>query len=235
VTSHPPTAAQYRDAYSAVQDRLDDLLAASGGSEPVPSCPGWTVRDVLAHLVGLCDDWVSQRLDGYASASWTADQVARYEGYNIPDLLRRWTLLAAEFARLDDHPAIGPPARWAFGDAIIHEADLRGALGAGRAPHEAVLLSLEGTITRWRDVLNNIRPPTTLVLQPVDAPEWTLGPASDGPPIVVSPTAYELFRALAGRRTEEQVRAWSWSSNPDAIISAGLPYPFHWAEIAITD
>jgi len=235
MTSTPPTAEQYRDAYSALHRRLDDLLAPTHGAEPVPSCPGWTVRDVLAHLVGLCDDWINNRLGGYATPSWTADQVARHSGYTISALLERWTRLVREFAQLDDHPAMGPPARWAFGDAIIHEADLRGALGAARAPHAAVLLSLEGTIVRWRDVLSNTRPPTMLVLRPIDAPEWTLGPVTEDAPVVVRPAAYELFRALAGRRTEEQVRAWSWSGNPDAILIAGLPYPFQWAESPITD
>jgi uncharacterized protein (TIGR03083 family) len=201
----------------------------------VPSCPGWTARDVLAHLVGLCDDWVNQRLDGYATTTWTADQVARYATNTVPQLLERWTQLAVAFAHLEDHPAFGPPAPWAFGDAVIHEADLRGALDAGHLPHEAVLLSLEGTITRWRDVLNNTRPPTMLIVRPIDAPEWTLGPPSNDPPVTVNPTAHELFRALAGRRTEEQVLTWSWSSNPDAILNAGLPYPFHWANAPITD
>jgi uncharacterized protein (TIGR03083 family) len=230
-----PTASQYQDAYAALRRRLVDLLNASDGSEPVPSCPGWTARDVLAHLVGLCDDWVNQRLDGYATASWTAAQVARYATNTVPDLLDRWSHLAVAFAALEDHPVIGPPARWAFGDAVIHEADLRGALEAGHVPHESVLLSLEGTIIRWREVLNNTHPPTTLIIRPSDAPEWTLGPPTNDPPVVATPTAHELFRALAGRRTEEQVRTWSWSSNPDAILNAGLPYPFHWATAPITD
>jgi hypothetical protein len=183
----------------------------------------------------LCDDWINQRLDGYATTSWTADQVDRYAAYNVQDLLERWSQLAVDLALLDDHPTMGPPTRWAFGDAIIHEADLRGALAAGHAPHDAVLLSLEGTVHRWRETLNGTQPPTTLILRPTDAPEWTLGPLSHERPVTVSPTAYELFRALAGRRTKEQVRDWHWSRDPDAILSVGLPYPFHWAKTAIAD
>jgi uncharacterized protein (TIGR03083 family) len=235
VNSSPPTAEQYRDAYSALHLRLGALLATTEGSELVPSCPEWTVRDVLAHLVGLCEDWIENRLDGYASPSWTAQQIARHHDHGIAGLLERWSDLIPDFARLDDHPNIGPPARWAFGDAIIHEADLRGGLEAGRAPHDAVLLSLTGTIVRWRAVLDNANPPTTLVLRPADAPEWILGSLNSDTPIVASPTAYELFRALAGRRTEEQVRAWSWSADPDPILRLGLPYPFQWAGNPITD
>ena len=140
--------ADFVDAYAALQVRLSVLLSRRDGSAAVPSCPGWTVRDVLAHLVGLCEDWIDHRLAGYASASWAAQQVTRYEGYSLDDLLQQWRSLVPDFARLDDDPQMGPPARWAFGDAIIHEADLRGALSAGRAPHEAVVLSLKGSIVR---------------------------------------------------------------------------------------
>jgi len=227
--------ARYQDAYVALRVRLGEPLSLTDGSARVPSCPEWTVRDVLAHLVGLCEDWTRHRLEGYASASWTADQVARYADLGVADLLQRWAELTPSFAGLDDDPQVGPPARWAFGDAIIHEAHLRGALSADRAPNEAVLLSLKGSIVRWRAVLNRTEPATTLVVRPRDAREWVLGPPTPDPAIVIAPTAYELFRALAGRRSREQVRAWRWSTDPDPIRELGLPYPLQWAKTEITD
>jgi uncharacterized protein (TIGR03083 family) len=212
-----------------------ELLSPADRSLSVPSCPGWTVRDVLAHLVGLCEDWVDHRLDGYASAAWTADQVRRYDDLELADLLSRWTDLATEFVRLDDDPLMGPPARWAFGDAVVHEADLRGALEAGRVPTDAVLLSLKGSIVRWREVVRAVDPPTTVIVRPTDAREWILGPPSTDPPLIVTPTAYDLFRALAGRRTREQVTAWPWSGDPEPVLALGLPYPFQWSATEITD
>jgi uncharacterized protein (TIGR03083 family) len=235
MSSSPPTTAQYLDAYVALQVRVCELLSSADGSTAVPSCPEWSVRDVLAHLVGLCEDWVGHRLDGYASASWTARQVARYGDVTLTDLSDRWTGLMRDFARLDDDPQMGPPARWAFGDAVVHEADLRGALAAGRVPADAVLLSLKGSIARWREVLNRADPPITLVVRPTDAREWILGTTATDPTLVVTPTAYELFRALAGRRSRNQVGAWPWSADPDRILKLGLPYPFQWARTDITD
>jgi uncharacterized protein (TIGR03083 family) len=231
----PPDHDELRDAYAALQLRLVELLGSTDGSTRVPSCPEWSVRDVLAHLVGLCEDWVDHRLDGYASAPWTADQIARFGDSSVAALLSRWSELLPDFASLDDDPLMGPPARWAFGDAVIHEADLRGALSAGRVPADAVLLSLKGTIPRWRGVLRNVSPPTTLIVRPPDAREWALGLPSEQPPVVATPTAYELFRALAGRRTTEQVRAWPWSADPEPILSLGLPYPFQWTRNEILD
>ena len=234
MSSPPPTRADYLDAYAALQVRTCELLSGDDGSLTVPSCPEWTVRDVVAHLVGLCEDWIQHRLDGYASESWTAQQIARHADVSLADLLGRWTALVPEFAALDDEPNVGPPARWAFGDAVVHEADVRGALTAGRVPADAVMLSLKGTIVRWREVLAHADPPMTLIIRPTDGREWILG-APNNPSIIASPTAYELFRALAGRRSQEQVKGWPWSTDPAPILQLGLPYPFRWADTSITD
>jgi uncharacterized protein (TIGR03083 family) len=230
-----PTPAEFLDAYAGVRLRFRELLRDRDGAPPIPACPGWSSRDLLAHLVGLCEDWVDGRLDGYASAAWTADQLGRYTNLTTTDLLDRWDGAATAFAKLGDDPQLGPPARWAFGDAVIHEADARGALAAGRVPPDAVMLALQGTIGRWRQTIAPIDPPTTLIVRPPDAREWKLGPPNDNEPVIVKPSAYELFRALAGRRTLDQVRGWDWSADPEPFLSLGLPYPFTWAETPLAD
>jgi hypothetical protein len=53
----------------------------------VPACPGWRVREVVAHLAGLCEDWVEGRLQGYGSSQWTAAQVDRYSAATIEEIL----------------------------------------------------------------------------------------------------------------------------------------------------
>ena len=60
--------------YRSVRERLGDLLrtlplpadpeAASPWELPVPACPGWRVRDVLAHLVGNLEDGRAGRISG---------------------------------------------------------------------------------------------------------------------------------------------------------------------------
>ena len=120
---------------------------------PVPSCPGWRVRDVVAHLAGLCEDWVDHHLGGYASDGWTSTQVSRFSQNSLDEILDRWRSAMTQFVALDDDPVMGAPARWAFGDAVSHEADIRGALHFGRVPDDAVLLALKPAISRWRQVL----------------------------------------------------------------------------------
>jgi uncharacterized protein (TIGR03083 family) len=233
VTLNGP-AADYLSAYRAIYERITEVVTDGSCGVAVPACPGWRVHDVLAHLCGLCEDWVDHRLEGYASEDWTAIQVARHVGAECSRILDSWADALGPFARLDDELFGFPPARWAFGDAVVHEADVRGALGTGRVPDDAVVLALENTMKRWhREVLRRARVP---VLHVQCAPyDWWLGAPGDPNATVVEAPLYEVFRGLAGRRSAEQVCAWNWSSDPGPYLSAGLPYPFHWATMHILE
>ena len=221
-------------AYIGVRDRIVSLLRNAESSVVVPSCPRWQVKDVVGHLAGLCEDWVGHRLDGYASDEWTAAQVDRFAACGIDEVFERWYSASECFLQLDDDPVMGPPARWAFGDAVTHEADIRGALGAERVPYEAALVGLKGSISRWRDVLSQAKTPTLLLRAP-DAREWWLGTPDDPEMTVAEAPAYELFRALTGRRSKAQMERWEWSGDPQPYLAAGLPYPFRSANIDIQD
>jgi uncharacterized protein (TIGR03083 family) len=220
--------------YAAVHARVAVIVLEGDPEMPVPACPGWRVRDVVAHLAGLCEDWVDHRLDGYASERWTDAQVSRSSGETLEQMLERWRRAAERFAQLEDDPVMGPPARWAFGDAITHEADIRGALQAGRVPSDAVLRSLKGSVARWRETLRYASAPTLLLVAP-DAQGWWLGVRDDPMVVVAEAPAYEFFRALSGRRSPSQVRGWKWSGSPDPFLDIGLPYPFHWADWDVLD
>lgn len=234
----PPTGATLGrvnlDAYRGVKARVADLVGGADVGRRVPSTPAWTIREVVAHLTGLCEDWVGHRLDGYASPAWTNAQVARFASCSVPEVLNCWDAAIESFAALPDDPVMGPPARWAFGDAVTHEADLRGALGLGRVPDDAVAVALKGAIGRWRQVLAEAKAPPLLLRAP-DLRDWWLGTPDDAEAVVVEVPAYEVFRALAGRRSEEQVRSWRWSRDPDPYLTPGLAYPFSWATTAQTD
>ena len=54
----------------------------------------------------------------------------------------------------------------------------------------------------------------TLHVRTPDGPEWWLGTANDPEALVVEAPLYDVFRALAGRRSKDQVREWSWSAEP---------------------
>ena len=222
------------EAYLAVKDRVTGLVRTADAACVVPATPAWNVRDVVAHLTGLCEDWVAHRLDGYASQEWADAQVNRFASNSVAEVLQSWDVAAEAFAALPDDAIMGPPARWAFGDAVTHEADLRGALDSGRVPENFVAIVLKGSIARWRQVLFEANAPPLLLRAP-DLREWWLGAPSEADTAVVEAPAYEIFRALAGRRTEDQVRSWHWSADPTPFLKPGLPYPFSWATASVTD
>jgi uncharacterized protein (TIGR03083 family) len=236
-TADHGAAPDYAAAYDAVRSRLMAASLTAQSTAAVPSCPGWDVHDVVAHLAGLCQDWVEQRFDGYASDPWTASQIARFAGWSMDDIFHAWSEAADAFTRVPDDTFLSSPPRWAFGDAVVHEADLRGATGLARVPTSAVLLSLRGAIARWRDVVQAADGPS-LVIRSREGHEWRLGhrdarPDDDG--AVVETSLYELFRALAGRRSAAHVRDWDWSRDPKPFLDIGLPYPFRWASSHIGD
>lgn len=221
------------ELYLAIVHRIGGIVDEGVADAVLPACPAWRVRDVVAHLAALAEDWVTDNLDNYASDDWTAAQVERFASLPLADTLLRLKSAATQLVHLADHPAMGPPARFAFGDAVVHEADLRGALGLERVPTDAVAASLKGQIAMWRSTLKRASTPTLLLR--TELREWWLGSPDDPEHVSVETDSYEVFRALAGRRSERQVRAWRWSKEPAPFLACGLPYPFSFASSAIDD
>jgi hypothetical protein len=108
---------------------------------------------------------------------------------------------------------------------VIHEADFRGAVGDGRVPDVVVALALKGAISRRRRLLADARTPTLVVRVP-DQRDWWIGVRDDPEAVTVIAPAYELFRALAGRRTQEQVQAWDWDQDPSPYLAGRTSVPF---------
>ncbi len=224
----------YLEAYDGVRRRLEPVLADADPGQTVPACPGWTVADVLAHLVGLCEDWVRGRFDGYASEGWTAAHLQRHRGESCASLLDTWRATMKAFSERDDSPLGATPARWAFGDAVVHEGDLRGAAAAGRVPDPAVGLGLQGALDRWQQALQRAELGGVRVVGPDGRELWT-GPPENEHPVELAVEPYEVFRGLAGRRSAAQVASWAWSEDPSPYLAAGPPYPFRWARVPIVD
>jgi uncharacterized protein (TIGR03083 family) len=224
------------EPYLAVVARVTGLARGAEGAldENVPACPQWTARQVIAHLAGLAEDWVAGRLDDYGSDTWAAAQVTRFEGQSLDEVLAAWSAAANAFSTLGPSPIGGTPARWAFGDGVVHEADLCPVLAPGRrVPEEAMALGLKAAVARWRVELGAAGVPPLDVVA-TDMRTWRVGDP-DAAAHVVTTTGYELFRGLFGRRTRAQVEASGWSCAPDTYLDVGLPYPFRWATTPLQD
>lgn len=222
--------AEAERGYLEVVDRIEALvgehrLALDSG---VKACPEWTVRDLLGHLTGIAEDWRDGRFDGYASTEWTGAQVARHTGSEWSELRTAWRSAIAGLPSAAPHPQLGPPWRWLFGDALTHEADLREtADDATRPPDDAVLTGLAQMVGRWRHDMGAAGSAPSLRLTATGIRSWVIG-ADANPDAHVEADAYELWRALTGRRSLEAIHKFSWTGAP-AGASAWfdrLPYPF---------
>ena len=56
------TAERRRQALLAQTGRLAHDVGAAGPDAPVPTCPGWTVTDLVTH-VGQTQHWVSEMIE----------------------------------------------------------------------------------------------------------------------------------------------------------------------------
>ncbi|MFV2197989.1 maleylpyruvate isomerase family mycothiol-dependent enzyme [Nocardiopsis sp. LOL_012] len=201
--------------YSEAHGRLIDLalgLPPGELSAAVPACPAWTVRQTYAHLAGVCVDVAAGTVTPPVTDQVTAGQVADRDGRDIAEICQEWRTSAPvllDLMRSQGKARYRLPAV----DVWNHENDIRGALGlAAQTEHAEALLdfSLTGMGRSWPQE----RPALTVTATDAER-SWTLGEGT-GPHW--RGTAFELYRALMGRRTTGQIIAMDWSGDPAPVV-----------------
>ncbi|WP_051342203.1 maleylpyruvate isomerase N-terminal domain-containing protein [Pseudonocardia spinosispora] len=195
--------------YQETKNRIAGLVSEldeSGLGTVVPACPAWSIREVVAHLAAVAEDWTAGRLTGPPDDDETAAQVARFAGRGMAEVMAAWTEAAA---RLDHQAAtagLNPP----IGDIVSHEQDIRGALGRPGA-RDCVALSYSAD-----QVLTMLRTPVPLRIT-VDGVQYRSGPA-EGAVIGLTTTRFEALRWRTGRRSRAQLAAMDWSGDPAPLL-----------------
>ena len=174
----------------------------------VPACPDWTVKDLAAHAVGVAVDVAAGRVEGAGSDPWTAAQVEARREASLEDLLAEWQAVPVQeaLAGVDAMQA----AQVVF-DLTTHEHDLRGALGLpGERDSQGVEVGWEWATT----VLGQLRDGygEGAIVLTTSHGSTTCGSAA--PTSGVTADRFELFRAMTGRRSSEQVASWDWTGEP---------------------
>ena len=228
------------DLYAETRRRVVDLVGGLDPSLAVPACPGWDVHDVVAHVVGLASDVTTGRVDGYAGAAWTAQQVAERSSATMPELIAEWDSLLDGFLAVNRDLAgsglpdtinhvLGPVPTASFEaafhvDLLHHEHDLLGAAGRPRR------IALPADVAAMRAQLTNVRlrfaadSMPTLRVAPSDAGRtWDVG--SGSPSASVSAPTIELLRSFGGRRTIEEIQSFDWTGEYDGMAER-LVLPF---------
>jgi uncharacterized protein (TIGR03083 family) len=225
--------------YEETRARIVELIRDADGDAPVPACPSWSVRDVMAHVTGLYDDIVSGNLAGAATDEWTTAQVERRRDLTVEELLADSHDVGPKLAAtLDDFP--GRYGNQVVADLAVHEQDIRGAvgqpggrdsaavsvgtellLGAMVGPGAAALglppLEMRANGRCW--LVGTGGPPTA-------DPEAAIAAALASPVIRVTAPPFELFRALTGRRSATQIRGFDWTADPGPHLALFDLWPF---------
>ena len=178
-------------------ERLDaDALAAT-----VPACPDWAVRDLLSHMVGLGADVLAGDEPDDHNSAWTQRQVEARRDRSAADLLAEWRGLADPLMDWMREHGSRP-----LNDVVIHEQDLRGAVGVvGGRDSDGLRIVRDRMAGRFAAGVGDL-PPVALV-----SGEWTWcsqGEVGDAV-VVVEADAFDLARALTSRRTADQLRSWT--------------------------
>jgi uncharacterized protein (TIGR03083 family) len=210
-------------AYRVVCRRVDALVRGRDSITElaVPACPGWTIRQVVAHLTGIAQDIVSLNLEEKGTGPWADAQVDRLGQHSIDDLLELWRqsldTVAANLALASDSGV----CQLVF-DTLTHEHDIRGALGepGSRAGDLASKPALGFVATMSDRFIRQAGLPALRLTTP------TIGSVQLGDPhagrghVALSTTDFEALRAFGGRRSIRQLVALPWRGDPTDLMPA---------------
>ena len=190
--------------WSRAQQRVIDLVAdlpPDRAAVTVPSCPDWTVRDLLSHMVGLGVDVVAGDEPDDHNDTWTAKHVTERRDRDVAALVAEWQAVAEPLRAWMRANNVRP-----LGDVIIHEQDLRGALRVpGGQDTDGLRAIRERFAGRFAGRVEDL-PPIALV---GDAWTWASRGSVDDAEVVLRAPDFDLARALVTRRSAVQLRSWT--------------------------
>ena len=116
--------------YAEARVRLSDLvrtLPTEQLSTTVPATPKWTVKDVVAHLVGGPTDLLGGVFPASGLDDWTSTHVGARADRTRDELLDEWAAISPKIEEALD--AEGSRLVVLVADVVTHEQDVRNATG----------------------------------------------------------------------------------------------------------
>ena len=223
---------RYGDLYQEGRERLLSVVAGldeDSAATTVPTCPAWSVKDVLSHVAGISADIIEGRLDGVATDPWTQAQVDARRAKTVDEIAEEWRVTGPQIDAIVD--TFGPSGAQLLFDLTTHEHDVRAALGRpGARDADVITVAIDFTLTNMLDARLKERGLGPLEVRS-GGRAWTVG-GGDGdgsPSATLTAEPFELMRALSGRRSPGQIAALDWSvDDPSPYVSAfeGGPFTF---------
>jgi uncharacterized protein (TIGR03083 family) len=204
---------EYADAYAHAHQRISTLVSDEVAGVEVPTCPGWTVKDVIAHLAGFFAAYRTGDPQKAFGPGWGDREVTARKDRSLEECLAEWESSLADPGDLFES-RFGPVAA---SDVLAHEQDIRTALhepGARDDPN--IVPAVEMALAFLDNKVDGENLPTLRVI--TDDIDQTIGEGE--PSATLRTSTFELFRALHGRRTVDQVKAMPWDGDPDPWMPA---------------
>jgi uncharacterized protein (TIGR03083 family) len=205
-------AQEYREARTRMQAFAADLTPGDG-ARVVPACPEWTVHDLFAHVAGVSGDLAAGRFPQGDTQAWVDAHVADRRDVPFDAVVDEWSQAGPAFEEL----IAAKPHRW-WGltyDAIVHELDLRGAVGdtGGRDTDSVRFGALLGLRLIDADLAKHGLPAMRAV---VDGVEHVVGEGE--PELTLEASSFEALRLLGSRRTLDELRSASITGDLDRYL-----------------
>jgi len=218
-------------AYAGCRARITAIVGSidrERAQTMVPTCPEWSVHDVVAHLAGGVADALAGNLDGLGTDEWTAAQVDARRDTSTADVLTEWNEKAPALERFLD-PA-GMLGRQAVADVVSHEHDIRTALSMpGARDSDAVRIGLGFAATRLIESASQRG--VSLRLRSADG----LDLGADDAAVTLKGDSFELLRAATGRRSLDQLIEMDLDGDAEVVIPAFSWGPLHPSEKRIDE
>ena len=237
----------YGDGIGAAWTVLREHANRSGPQAPVPTCPGWTVRDLVAHQ-GTVHRWAAATIRGISldTAAVEAEGLAIRDQLDWLDLGARDLLQALVDAPVDLagtfflHDAPPPRLAWArrqCHETTIHAVDAMSATAGAPVPSATTWLSprlasdgvdelLTGFLPRPRVKLRMPSETTVLVETTDTGDAWTLT-LSEEPAVVDRGATKAPDATLRGTAASVYLALWN---RGDEVEAAGVDLLASWRD-----
>jgi uncharacterized protein (TIGR03083 family) len=234
--------AEMSEVYAVTRKELASFVSSVAEADldrPVPATPGWSIRDLIAHLSGelTCissGDFPNEFFLAIGSErgiailnEWTERQVVERRRRPLQELLDDWETAAAAVAPMirgdvpwprDVPPYVGHVL---MTDLAAHQQDIYGAAGVVK-DRDATPIAI-GFATYVGGATLRIGASGGRAVRFTTEHKEVVAGAGE-PAATVRAPRFELFRALSGRRSPDQVRAYEWDGDPEPFLELFYPY-----------
>lgn len=226
------------DNYRQGRDRLLDLgrsLDEAEGAIDSSACPGWSVKDLYAHLAGISTDILNGNTAEAATVAWADGHVADRRDRSLAEVLDEWAAAGPQVSDLMDSMGEVFPLEL-FLDQWTHEWDIRAALGE-RAAAAVDLAVIEHYLDHIAERLATDERGSDLprLALAIDDRRLVIGGAEGDGQLTMS--LFDFARVAMGRRSRTQLDAFErtvddlepylpilvvWTINPEDVIDPVL-------------